>query len=116
MTTKIYGIKNCDTMKKAFAWLESNHIPYEFHDYKKSGISAAKLQEWEKTLGWETLLNRRGTTWRKLDEATQSGINREKALQLMQTETSVIKRPVLEQGSTLLCGFDAEAWQKALKK
>lgn len=113
--TTIYGIKNCDTMKKAFAWLEEKGIAYEFHDYKKSGISAAKLKEWEKVLGWETLLNRRGTTWRKLDDATQAGINREKAIALMQAETSIIKRPLLEQGSTLLCGFDADAWQQALK-
>lgn len=114
--TRIYGIKNCDTMKKAFAWLDEQGIAWEFHDYKKSGISAEKLQEWEKVLGWETLLNRRGTTWRKLDAATQAGINREKSLVLMQQETSIIKRPVLEQGKTLLCGFDSEQWQKVLKK
>ncbi|HEX6592481.1 MAG TPA: ArsC family reductase [Moraxellaceae bacterium] len=113
--TRIYGIKNCDTMKKAFSWLEEKGIAYEFHDYKKSGISSAKLKEWEKVLGWETLLNRKGTTWRKLDEATQAGINREKALQLMEEQTSIIKRPVLEQGKTLLVGFDPEQWAKALK-
>lgn len=113
---RIYGIKNCDTMKKASAWLDEHGIAYEFHDYKKSGISTEKLKEWEKLLGWETLLNRRGTTWRKLDEATQVDINREKALQLMQEQTSIIKRPVLEQGKILLCGFDIDTWQKALKK
>ncbi|MGH8493472.1 MAG: ArsC family reductase [Moraxellaceae bacterium] len=112
----IYGIKNCDTMKKAFAWLDTQDIAYEFHDYKKSGISAQKLEHWEKTLGWEALLNRRGTTWRKLDEATQAGISREKALQLMQEQTSLIKRPILEQGKALLAGFDTKSWQKTLTK
>lgn len=112
----IYGIKNCDTMKKAFAWLDAKGIAYEFHDYKKSGITTAKLQDWEKSLGWETLLNRKGTTWRKLDAATQAGINRETALQLMQEQTSIIKRPVIEQGKTLLAGFEESSWTQALSK
>lgn len=112
----IYGIKNCDTMKKAFAWLEQSGIEYDFHDYKKSGIDAATLARWEKTLGWEALLNRRGTTWRKLDEATQASVDRKKALQLMQEQPSLIKRPVLENGNELLCGFDAEAWRRAFAK
>lgn len=112
--TTIFGIKNCDTMKKAFAWLEASGIACDFHDYKKSGVDAATLQRWEKALGWETLLNRRGTTWRKLDEATQASIDRASALRLMQEQPSLIKRPVLENGKTLLCGFNAEDWQKAL--
>lgn len=112
----IYGIKNCDTMKKAFAWLDAKGIAYEFHDYKKSGISAEKLEAWEKALGWEALINRKGTTWRKLDAATQAGINREAALQLMQEQTSLIKRPVVEQGKILLTGFDEASWQKALSR
>lgn len=110
----IYGIKNCDTMKKAFAWLDAAGIAYEFHDYKKSGIDAGTLQRWEKNLGWEVLLNRRGTTWRKLPETIQAGINQANALRLMQEQTSVIKRPVLESKRLLLCGFDPEIWQKAL--
>jgi arsenate reductase len=110
----IYGIKNCDTMKKAFSWLDTHHIKYDFHDYKKSGITADLLTRWEKNLGWEALLNRRGTTWRKLPETTQASINRENALQLMQEQTSLIKRPVMVNGKTLLCGFDPDAWQKAL--
>jgi arsenate reductase len=110
----IFGIKNCDTMKKAFSWLEENGIDYDFHDYKKSGIDAATLARWEKTLGWETLLNRRGTTWRKLDAATQAAVNRETALRLMQEQPSLIKRPVIENGKTLLCGFDTGAWGKLL--
>jgi arsenate reductase len=112
--TTIFGIRNCDTMKKAFAWLEESGIGYDFHDYKKSGIDAATLARWENVLGWETLLNRRGTTWRKLDEATQASITRDKALRLMQEQPSLIKRPVLEQGKTLLCGFTPEAWQELL--
>lgn len=110
----IYGIKNCDTMKKAFAWLDAKGIAYEFHDYKKSGITAAQLQAWEKSVGWEALLNRKGTTWRKLDTTTQAGIDREKALQLMQEQTSIIKRPVVAQGKSLLVGFDEAVWDKAL--
>lgn len=112
--TTIFGIKNCDTMKKAFAWLEANGVAHDFHDYKKSGIDAATLERWEKVLGWETLLNRRGTTWRKLDEATQAAIDRASALRLMQEQPSLIKRPVLQNGDTLLCGFDAERWHTAL--
>ena len=110
----IYGIKNCDTMKKAFAWLDSKGVAYSFHDYKKSGIDAATLAHWEQVLGWETLLNSRGTTWRKLDADTQASINREKALRLMQEQSSLIKRPVLDTGSDLLCGFDTGAWQEKL--
>lgn len=112
--TTIFGIKNCDTMKKAFAWLDANGIAYDFHDYKKSGVDAATLEGWEKTLGWDALLNRRGTTWRKLDPATQAAIDRASALRLMQEQPSLIKRPVLARGTTLLCGFDAEAWRQAL--
>lgn len=112
---KVYGIKNCDTMKKAFAWLEENGVAYDFHDYKKSGIDAATLARWDKTLGWETLLNRRGTTWRKLDGATQASIDRASALRLMQEQPSLIKRPVLECKGVLLCGLDAEAWRQALR-
>lgn len=111
----IYGIKNCDTMKKAFAWLNNAGIAYEFHDYKKSGIDAETLVRWEKKLGWETLLNRRGSTWHKLPEATKTGINRRNALQLMQEQTSLIKRPLLENSALLLCGFDPENWQQALQ-
>lgn len=112
--TTIFGIKNCDTMKKAFTWLEANGVAHNFHDYKKSGIDAATLARWEKVLGWETLLNRRGTTWRKLDPATQAAIDRAGALRLMREQPSLIKRPVLESRETLLCGFDAAAWKAAL--
>jgi len=110
----IYGIKSCDTMKKALAWLDTAGIKYEFHDYKKSGIDITTLARWEKQLGWEVLLNRRGTTWRRLPEASQASIDRKSALQLMQEQTSLIKRPVLESDSLLLAGFDPSGWQKAL--
>ena len=115
MTLRIYGIKNCDTMKKAFAWLDARGIAYDFHDYKKEGVDTATLAAWEKTLGWEALLNRRGTTWRKLDAAAQDGIDRTRALRLMQAQPSLIKRPVVQQGTTLLCGFDADIWSGALQ-
>lgn len=112
----IYGIKNCDTMKKAFAWLDDHHLAYAFHDYKKSGIDAETLARWEKALGWETLLNRRGTTWRKLDTATQASIGQEQALRLMQEQPSLVRRPILDTGADLLCGFDGGAWQERLGK
>lgn len=111
----LYGIKNCDTMKKARAWLDAQGLSYQFHDYKKDGIGAEQLQQWEAELGWEVLLNRRGTTWRALDAATQSGINRERALALMQAQPSLIKRPLLQQGGLLLIGFDAAQWTTALR-
>lgn len=112
----IYGIRNCDTMKKAFGWLDDHGITYTFHDYKKSGIDADTLARWEARLGWEVLLNRRGTTWRKLDENIQARISRESALSLMQEQPSLIKRPVIDTGSTLLCGFDSATWQEQLGK
>ncbi|HEY0299542.1 MAG TPA: arsenate reductase [Arachidicoccus sp.] len=105
---KIYGIKNCNTMKKAFDYLNSHKIPYEFHDYKKLGISADKLAEWSSQLGWEKLVNKQGTTWRALsDEVKNSIINEKKAIELMQGKTSVIKRPVIEAGNKIVAiGFE----------
>lgn len=106
----IYGIKNCDTMKKTFDWFTEAGIAYAFHDYKKQGIDAATLSRLEKALGWETLLNRRGTTWRKLPADVQAGINRENALLLMQEQPSLIKRPIIEKGKLLLAGYTPEQW------
>jgi arsenate reductase len=106
MKTILYGIKNCDTMKKARAWLDSNGVPYEFHDYKASGIDKATLERWAKTVGWETLLNRAGTTFRKLPDEKKTSLTQAKAVQLMLEQPSMIKRPVLERGKTLLVGFD----------
>jgi len=108
----LYGIPNCDTMKKARTWLESHDIAYEFHDYKKSGITRAKLVAWVKAMGWEVLLNRAGTTFRKLPDARKANIDERKAIELMLEQPSMIKRPVLERGATLLVGFNPDKYSK----
>jgi Spx/MgsR family transcriptional regulator len=110
--TTIYGIKNCDTMKKARAWLDSHGVAYEFHDYKAAGAPKEKLKAWTSELGWETLLNRAGTTFRKLPDADKEGLNERKALALMLEQPSMIKRPVLEVGGKLLVGFKPEVYAK----
>ncbi|MBS9477976.1 ArsC family reductase [Ancylobacter radicis] len=110
MAVTIYGIKNCDTMKKARAWLDAQGVAYQFHDYKASGIDLGRLQEWAGKVGWEPLLNRAGTTFRKLDEADKADIDEGKALVLMQAQPSLIKRPVLDADGTLLVGFKPEAY------
>ncbi len=112
MTTTIYGIKNCDTMKRAFAWLKEHQIEYAFHDYKKSGVTATMLETWASRVGWETLLNTRGTTWRGLSDEERENVDARKAIRLMQRHPSLIKRPVLAHGKELLVGFDASAYQK----
>ncbi len=114
MKTILYGIKNCDTMKKARAWLDSNGVPYEFHDYKISGIDRATLGRWANVAGWEILLNRAGTTFRKLPEQQKSNLTQSKAIELMIEQPSMIKRPVLARGKTLLVGFSPEQYS-ALK-
>lgn len=111
----IYGIKNCSTMKKAFDWLDSQGQAYEFHDYKKSGIQRERLAVWADQIGWEALLNTRGTTWRKLTPEQQAHMNQDKALDLMTAQPSLIKRPVLDTGSRLLTGFNADTFIAALK-
>jgi arsenate reductase len=108
----IYGIKNCDTMKKARAWLDGHGVAYDFHDYKAAGIAKEKLKAWSDQVGWETLLNRAGTTFRKLPDADKEGLNERKALALMLAQPSMIKRPVLEAGSTLLVGFKPDIYAK----
>ena len=110
MPNIIYGIKNCDTMKKARTWLESQGVAYEFHDYKQSGIERGKLLEWVKAVGWEPLLNRAGTTFRKLPDAARANLTESKAVKLMLEQPSMIKRPVLERGKTLLVGFSPEKY------
>jgi len=112
----IYGIKNCNTVKSAIDWLNKNKVEFEFHDYKKSGITEAKLREWSTQVGWESLVNKRGTTWRQLDEAIQKKVINEKAaIALMMEKTSVIKRPLLEKnGKVLLLGFDETEYSKKL--
>jgi arsenate reductase len=108
----IYGIKNCDTMKKARAWLDGHGVAYDFHDYKAEGIAKEKLKAWSDQLGWETLLNRAGTTFRKLPEAEKEDLTERKALALMLAQPSMIKRPVLDLGSKLLVGFKPEIYDK----
>jgi arsenate reductase (glutaredoxin) len=114
MNISLYGIPNCDTVKKARAWLDQRGVAYEFHDYKKEGADAGKLGRWSDSLGWEALLNRRGTTFRGLNEADKADIDRAKAIRLIQANPSLIKRPVVEHDGGLLVGFDAAAWQGAL--
>ena len=110
MRITIYGIRNCDTMKKARAWLESHGIEYDFHDYKASGIDRKKLESWSKVVGWEILLNRAGTTFRKLADEAKENLDERKALALALEHPSLIRRPVLESGKTLLVGFSPEKY------
>jgi arsenate reductase (glutaredoxin) len=115
MGITIYGIKNCDTMKKARAWLDSHDVAYDFHDYKAAGIDKSKLQQWTAKLGWETLLNRAGTTFKKLSDSDKDVLNERKAIALMLAQPSMIKRPVLETGAKLLVGFKPEIYAKEVK-
>lgn len=115
MTTTIYGIKACDTMKKARAWLDDHGVAYEFHDYKTAGIDRERLTAWAGQVGWETLLNRAGTTFRKLPDADKAGIDEAKAIDLMLAQPSMIKRPVLDLGSRLLVGFKPDQYEAALR-
>jgi len=112
-TVTIYGIKNCETMKKARAWLETHGVAYDFHDYKTAGIDPKRLAGWARQVGWETLLNRSGTTFRKLRDADREGLTEPKALALMRAQPSMIKRPVLESGGKLLVGFKPEIYAEA---
>ncbi|MDF3075149.1 MAG: hypothetical protein K0S54_2816 [Alphaproteobacteria bacterium] len=109
---KLHGIKNCDTMKKARAWLDSRAIAYDFHDYKTAGIDRATLERWSREVGWETLLNRAGTTFRKLPDADKENLTGKKAIALMLAQPSMIKRPVLERGGTISVGFRPEIYAK----
>jgi arsenate reductase len=111
----IYGIKNCDTMKKARAWLDKRGVAYAFHDYKSKGIERAKLEGWAKKAGWETLLNRAGLTFKKLPDKDKANVTEKKALALMLKRPSMIKRPVLELGGgKLLVGFQPDEYEKTL--
>jgi arsenate reductase len=113
MTTTIYGIKACDTMKKARTWLDEHGVQYQFHDYKVSGIDREHLEAWCKQAGWETVLNRAGTTFRKLPDDKKVDLNERKAIALMLEQPSMIKRPVLEKGARLLIGFKPADYQVA---
>lgn len=110
--TTIYGIRNCDTMKKARAWLDGHGVDYAFHDYKTAGIDAATLEGWAAQAGWDKLLNRAGTTFRKLPESERAGIDAGKAMALMLAQPSMIKRPVLVQDGRILIGFKPELYQE----
>jgi arsenate reductase len=116
MSVTIYGIRNCDTMKKARAWLDGHGVAHSFHDYKSEGISPEKLRGWCGEVGWETLLNRAGTTFRKLPDAEKAGLDEAKAIVLIVANPSVIKRPVLETGESLIVGFDAERYGRAFAR
>jgi arsenate reductase len=117
MPVTIYGIKNCDTMKKARAFLDRKGVAYEFHDYKTQGIERARLEGWAKKAGWETLLNRAGTTFKKLPDKDKANVTEKKAIALMLAQPSMIKRPVLElPGGKLLVGFKPEDYAQAVKR
>jgi Spx/MgsR family transcriptional regulator len=115
MNITLYGIPNCDTVKKARAWLDERGLAHAFHDYKKQGVPQAEMRSWLTLHGWEKLLNRRGPTWRKLDPARQAAVtDAASALAVMNEQSSVIKRPVLVRGDTVLVGFDADEWARVL--
>ncbi|MES2064307.1 MAG: Spx/MgsR family RNA polymerase-binding regulatory protein [Bacteroidota bacterium] len=112
---KVYGITNCNTVKKALDWLKANNVAYEFHDFKKLGVSTEKLNEWDKKAGYEKFLNKQGLTWKQLDPAVKESIKtKDDALQLLQQKTSMIKRPVIEKDDFLFLGFDEAVYNKEL--
>lgn len=108
---ELFGIKNCDTMKKAFAWLDARGVAYEFVDYKKAGVVDARLPDWNRRVGWETLLNTRGMMWRRLSDAERADVNEAKALALMTEYPTLIKRPLIDTGAQLIVGFDPERYE-----
>jgi arsenate reductase len=114
MPITIYGIKNCDTMKKAGAWLDKKGVAYDFHDYKTKGIERDQLERWAKKVGWEILLNRAGTTFKKLPDKDKESVTEKKAIALMLAQPSMIKRPVLDLGGKLLVGFKPEQYAASL--
>jgi len=115
MTATMYGIANCDTIKKAKTWLEANGVAFAFHDYKKAGVGRAQLESWTKEHGWETILNRAGTTFRALPDAAKAGLDRDKAIALMLEQPSMIKRPVLDLGDRTIVGFKPDVYAAAVK-
>ncbi len=111
---ELYGIPNCHTVKKARQWLEAHGIDHRFHDFKKEGVDPVRLDAWLDLLGWEVLVNRRGTTWRRLPETERTTLDRDKARALMLNHSSLIKRPVLVRADMLLVGFDAERYKELI--
>jgi arsenate reductase (glutaredoxin) len=116
VSVTLYGIKNCDTMKRARTWLEAHSIEYAFHDYKASGVNHSKLAAWCKRAGWEKILNRSGTTFRKLSDSQRTDLTEAKAIDLMLAQPSMIKRPVLELDGRLLVGFDPDTYERELAR
>jgi arsenate reductase (glutaredoxin) len=114
MTITVYGIPNCDTVKKARVWLNDKGIAYDFHDYKKSGVTAAQLAKWCDALGWEVVLNRAGTTFKKLSDAEKTDLDQTKAITLMIAQPSMIKRPIVEYAGGVLVGFKVDVWDGVL--
>ncbi len=113
---QVYGIKNCNTVKKALTWLEDNNVPFQFHDFKKEGVSVDKLKEWETQVDWQALVNKKGTTWKKLSPETQEQIiDSDSANKILQENTSMIKRPVIEYKKGILLGFNEEEYVTNLK-
>jgi len=112
--TTLYGINNCNTVKKAKDWLQENNIAFQFHDYRKQGLSAELLASLEETVGWEKLLNKQSTSWRKLSDEQKSNISKQTALEFMLETPTLIKRPVLDTGDKMIVGFKAENYQKEL--
>ena len=109
----VYGIPNCDTVQKAIKWFKANNVAFEFHDFKKEGISAKKLKEWDKKAGYEKFLNKKGTTWKAVDDnVKESIVSANEALPLLQEKTSIIKRPVIEDGKFLFFGFDEKVYNE----
>ncbi len=112
----VYGIPNCNTVKKALDWLKQHQVDFEFHDYKKKGITKSKLEEWAAKVEWEALINKKGTTWRQLPPTIQQSIDhKEAAFELIMEKPSVTKRPILESNNKILIGFDEEAFKAFLK-
>jgi arsenate reductase (glutaredoxin) len=111
MAATLYGIRNCDTMKKAWTWLDQHGVAYAFHDYKRQGVAPEKLQAWAREVGWEVLLNRAGTTFKALPDADKQGLTEAKAIALMAAQPSMIKRPVLEGAGALMVGFKPDAYE-----
>jgi Spx/MgsR family transcriptional regulator len=111
---ELYGIPNCDTMKKARAWLDAHSVDYRFHDYKREGVDETRLRAWVEELGWETLVNRRGTTWRKLPEEVREGMDAEAAIRVMLETPSIIRRPVLDTGEVRHAGFSETDYERLL--
>lgn len=114
MTVTVYGIRNCDTMKKAFAWLDSHGVEYRFHDYRREGVPVDRLAAWAKSVGWARLANTRGPTWRKIPDEAKDGLDQARALRLLEAHSSAIRRPVVEYGRKILVGFDAAEYARAL--